>query len=110
MPTQDHRFTRMPDDDRFADDVHYFGGALKQLDLIDYPTYMIAMNVLPPVPSIFGEGWREEWERRVRANDPWIETWLEHQRYDDYWKFGSLREDYGSIEAATMIVAGGADG
>jgi predicted acyl esterase len=97
-------------DDRFADDVHYFGGALKQLDLIDYPTYMIAMNALPPVPSIFGEGWREEWERRVQANLPWIETWLEHQRYDDYWKFGSLREDYGSIEAATMIVAGWADG
>jgi predicted acyl esterase len=97
-------------DDRYADDVHYFGGALKQLDLIDYPTYMIAMNALPPDPSIFGEGWREEWERRVEADVPWIETWLEHQRYDDYWRFGSLREDYGSIEAATMIVAGWADG
>ena len=29
-------------DDRYADDVHYFGGAVKQLDLVDYPTYMIA--------------------------------------------------------------------
>jgi len=97
-------------DDRYADDVHYFGGALKALDLIDYPTYMIAMNALPPVPSVYGDGWREEWERRVHANEPWLITWLEHQRYDDYWKFGSLREDYGSIEAATMIVAGWADG
>ena len=52
-------------DDRFGDDVHYFGGARKQLDLVDYPTYMVAMNALPPVPSIFGDGWREEWERRV---------------------------------------------
>ena len=33
-------------DDRYADDVHYFGGAVKQLDLVDYPTYMIAMNAL----------------------------------------------------------------
>ena len=28
-------------DDRYADDVHYFGGAVKQLDLVDYPSYMI---------------------------------------------------------------------
>jgi predicted acyl esterase len=46
----------------------------------------------------------------MQVDVPWIETWLEHQRYDDYWKFGSLREDYGAIEAATMIVAGWADG
>jgi uncharacterized protein len=97
-------------DDRFGDDVHYFGGALKQLDLVDYPTYMIAMNALPPVPSIFGEGWREEWERRVAANEPWILTWLEHQRWDDYWRFGSLRPDYGRIRIPTMIIAGWADG
>ncbi|MBI3649036.1 MAG: CocE/NonD family hydrolase [Actinobacteria bacterium] len=97
-------------DDRYGDDVHYFGGALKQLDLVDYPTYMIAMNALPPVPCIFGDGWREEWERRVEATEPWLIAWLEHQRYDRYWKFGSLCEDYGAIEAATMIVAGWADG
>ncbi len=97
-------------DDRYADDVHYFGGAVKQLDLVDYPTYMIAMNALPPVPSIYGDGWREEWERRVRGTEPWVLTWLEHQRFDDYWRFGSLRPDYDQIEAATMIVAGWADG
>jgi putative CocE/NonD family hydrolase len=97
-------------DDRYGDDAHYFGGALKQLDLVDYPTYMIAMNALPPVPSIFGEGWRDEWERRVTETEPWVLTWLAHQRHDDYWQFGSLRPDYGRIEAATMIVAGWADG
>jgi len=50
-------------DDRYADDVHYFGGALKQLDLVDWPTYMEASNVLPPVPEIYGDGWRRVWER-----------------------------------------------
>jgi uncharacterized protein len=97
-------------DDRYADDVHYYGGARKQLDSVDYPTYMVAMNALPPVPALYGEGWHEEWERRVKTTEPWVFTWLEHQRYDDYWKYGSLREDYGAIEAATMIVAGWADG
>jgi putative CocE/NonD family hydrolase len=97
-------------DDRYGDDVHYFGGVLKQLDVVDYPTYMVAMNALPPVPSLFGDGWREEWTRRVDGTEPWLLTWLEHQRYDAYWKHGSLREDYGAVRAATMLVAGWADG
>ena len=54
---------------------------------------MVAMNALPPVPSIFGDGWREEWERRVLETEPWLLTWRAHQRLDDYWKFGSLRFD-----------------
>ena len=73
-------------DDRFGDDVHYYGGVVKQLDQIDYPSYMVAMNALPPVPPIYGEGWREEWARRLEGTEPWVLTWLEHQRLDDYWK------------------------
>src|SRR5947209_1529364 len=97
-------------DDRYADDVHYFGGALKQLDLLDYPTYMVAMNALPPVPSLYGPGWRDEWQRRVEATEPWIVTWLEHQRFDGYWQHGSVRPDYADIECPTMLIAGWADG
>ena len=97
-------------DDRYADDVHYYGGALKQLDLADWPTYMDAINVLPPDPRVAGEGWRDAWERRVAEYEPWLFGWLEHQRYDAFWKHGSLREDYGAIEAATMLVTGWADG
>lgn len=97
-------------DDRYADDVHYFGGALKQLDLVDWPTYMEAGNVLPPVPRVYGEGWRELWKQRVEGYMPWTLNWLEHQTYDDYWKHGSLREDYSAIQAATMLVTGWADG
>ncbi|MEX0651082.1 MAG: CocE/NonD family hydrolase, partial [Actinomycetota bacterium] len=97
-------------DDRHGDDVHYYGGVVKQLDQIDYPTYMVAMNALPPVPSVYGEGWREEWARRVEGTEPWVLTWLEHQRLDDYWKAGSLFVDYEAIDCPTMIVAGWADG
>ncbi len=97
-------------DDRYGDDVHYYGGALKQLDVLDYPTYMVAMNALPPVPSLWGQGWREEWRRRIETNEPWFLTWLAHQHRDDYWRDGSVREDIERISAATMIVAGWADG
>ena len=97
-------------DDRYGDDVHYVGGALKQLDLVDWPNHMEAMNVLPPVPRIAGPQWRTRWRERLESHRPWTLTWLEHQTYDDYWKHGSLREDYGAIAAATMLVTGWADG
>lgn len=97
-------------DDRYADDVHYFGGALKQLDHADWPLYMFLENVLPPVPRVYGDGWRELWEQRLRDAEPWVLRQLEEQTYSDYWKQSSLREDYASIEAATMLVCGWADG
>jgi predicted acyl esterase len=97
-------------DDRYTDDVHYGGGVRRALDLADYPLYMVAMNALPPVPKVFGEGWREEWERRVEDLDPWIMRWLRKQVDSDYWRHGSLRPDYDRITCATMIVGGWADG
>ena len=43
-------------DDRWTDDVHWRGGALRLVDLVDYDHYMTAMNVLPPVPAVWGDG------------------------------------------------------
>ncbi len=97
-------------DDRYADDVHYFGGALKALDLVDYPLYMVAMNALPPVPALAGPDWPAKWEARVQANEPWMIRWLQEQTFGPYWQHGSLRPHYDLIQAATMIVAGWADG
>ncbi|MEA2556062.1 MAG: uncharacterized protein QOI60_1393 [Actinomycetota bacterium] len=97
-------------DRRYTDDVHFGGGIRRGIDFLDYPLMMTAMNALPPVPSVFGEGWREEWLRRIDANDPWELPWFEHQNEDDYWRHGSVAFDYGAIEAATMIIAGHADG
>ncbi len=65
-------------DDRYTDDVHWSGGVLRAIDLIDYPLYMVAMNALPPVPAIAGEGWRDEWRQRVEATPPWLLEWLTH--------------------------------
>ena len=97
-------------DDRFTDDVHTMGGSLRLLDLVDYPAYMAAMNALPPVPSLVGDGWRDDWRRRVEQHEPWVLRWLEEQRDSAYWRHGSVRPAYDRIECATMLVGGWADG
>ncbi len=101
-------------DDRFTDDVHWRGGALRLVDLIDYCHYMTPMNLLPPVPAVWGEGWRAEWLRRCEAAEPWLLTWLDQSQDGGYWRHGSVRtavgEGYDRIACPTMIVAGWADG
>jgi predicted acyl esterase len=97
-------------DDRYTDDVHYTGGAVRALDLVDYVLYMAAITVLPPVPSVFGDGWREEWLRRIEGCEPWLLRWLEEQEDGPYWRHGSLRPGYERISCPTMLVGGWADG
>lgn len=106
-------------DDRYADDVHYYGGALKALDAIDYVLYMAALTLLPPVPSLAGPGWRDAWARRVDGTEPWLLRWLEEQTDGPYWRHGSVRTErrpdgtwagYERIACPTMLVAGWADG
>ncbi len=102
-------------DDRYTDDVHYMGGALRQLDLIDYPLYMVAMNALPPTPAVWGGDWVDEWRRRVDANEPWLLEWLRHPLPDAMWRRGSVRlgpgsDGYERFTCPVMLVAGWADG
>lgn len=41
-------------DDRYSDDVHYYGGAFKAIDAVDYCHYMTALVALPPCPRARG--------------------------------------------------------
>lgn len=102
-------------DDRWTDDVHWRGGALRLVDLVDYDHYMTAMNVLPPVPAVWGDGWEDEWHRRLATHQPWLLTWLREDRHGAYWAHGSVRLDaaghgYDRIACPVMLVAGWADG
>jgi hypothetical protein len=63
----------------------------------------------PPDPDVVGEAWEAMWRARLEAAPPILQTWLEHQTYDDYWRRGSIREDWGAIEVPTYIVAGWQD-
>ncbi|MBS0573370.1 MAG: CocE/NonD family hydrolase [Proteobacteria bacterium] len=95
-------------DDRYATDIHWVGGCLSK-DNFDWSATMFAMNDLPPDPAIVGPRWREIWQDRLRANRPWILTWLAHQRRDDYWKQGSVCEDFARIRVPVYAVSGWAD-
>jgi predicted acyl esterase len=97
-------------DDRYTDDVQLMGGARRLLDLVDYPTYMVAMNALPPVPALVGDEWVETWRTRVEELQPWVLRWFEEQRDSPYWRHGSLRPRYDRIACPTMLVGGWADG
>jgi uncharacterized protein len=97
-------------DDRYTDDIQLMGGARRLLDLVDYPSYMVAMNALPPVPALVGDEWVASWRSRVEELQPWVLRWLEEQRDSPYWRHGSLRPGYDRIACPTMLVGGWADG
>ena len=96
-------------DDRYADDVHYMGGCLLG-DNLSWASVMFAYNSCPPDPELVGESWREQWLERLERSEPWVDVWLKHQRRDDYWKHGSVCEDFSAIRCPVMIVSGWADG
>lgn len=96
-------------DDRYADDVHYMGGCLLG-DNVSWASQMFAYNALPPDPESVGDKWRKMWFERLNANEPWLLKWLEHQHRDDYWRHGSICEDWGAVQTPVMIVSGWADG
>ena len=50
------------------------------------------------------------WLDRLENAPPFGDIWLAHQRRDDYWKQGSVCEDFAAIEAAVYAIGGWADG
>jgi uncharacterized protein len=96
-------------DDRYADDIHHMGGCLLG-DNLSWASVMFAYNSMPPDPKLVGEKWREMWMQRLEGSGLWLETWLRHQRRDDYWKHGSICENYSAIRCPVYAISGWADG
>ncbi|MDZ4312836.1 MAG: CocE/NonD family hydrolase [Cypionkella sp.] len=95
-------------DDRYATDIHWVGGCLSK-DNFDWSATMFSGNDLPPDPQVVGEAWRAMWMDRIHANQPWIIEWLHHQRRDDYWKQGSICEDFSAVTIPVYAISGWAD-
>jgi uncharacterized protein len=95
--------------DRYACDAHYTGGCLNEENL-EWGGWLWLIHALPPDPGVVGERWREMWRARIEAATLPPAEWLRHQRRDDFWRHGSVCEDYSAIDAAVLAVGGWADG
>jgi putative CocE/NonD family hydrolase len=95
-------------DDRYADDIHYMGGALITEQEM-WSNFMLVKKAMPPDPQIVGPVWQEMWQQRLDSNRSLSEIWLSHQRRDDYWKQGSVCEDYARISCAVFAICGWED-
>ena len=95
-------------DDRYADDIHYMGGALLRENLT-WGATMFSHQTRPPDPALVGERWREMWMERLENLPFFPADWLEHQRRDAFWRHGSVCEDWSAIQCAVYAVGGWAD-
>jgi len=96
-------------DDRYADDIHFMGGCLLG-DKLGWGSTIFSINAAPPDPAIVGDRWRAMWLERLDKNGLWLIDWLKHQRRDDFYKHGSICEDWGAIQCPVYAVGGWADG
>ncbi|KAG7792625.1 hypothetical protein KL910_000865 [Ogataea haglerorum] len=99
----------MSTDDRYSDDVHYRGGCVLATDMLWWGSTMAAYAPRPQDPRVVGDGWRENWKQRIEVV-PMVKHWLEHQTRDEYWKHGSICEDYSQVDIPVMLVGGWRDG
>jgi predicted acyl esterase len=95
--------------DRFADDIHFKGGCLLG-ENFGWAANMLSYSSRPPDPLLMGPGWREMWLNRLREMPFLAREWISRQARDDYWKHGSICEDYTAIEAAVLSIGGWHDG
>ena len=100
--------TTFSTDNRYTDDIHYMGGCLLT-DNLWWGSIMLAYQARPLDPEIAGPAWRARWIERIEALPFWPALWMAHPHYDDYWKHGSVCEDFAAIECPVLIVGGWAD-
>ncbi|HGG03921.1 MAG TPA: CocE/NonD family hydrolase, partial [Aliiroseovarius sp.] len=94
--------------DRYNEDIHYRGGCLLG-ENFDWGSVMLSYSSRAPDPDLVGEKWRDMWLERLEADTFLPGIWLNHQTRDEYWKHGSICEDYSAVKAATLAISGWGD-
>lgn len=94
-------------DDRYNEDIHYKGGCLLN-DNFWWGNIMLAYQSRFVDPKIDSNG-REKWLNRLENMPLWPALWLEHTLKDDYWKHGSVGENYDDIQVPVFALDGWAD-
>jgi putative CocE/NonD family hydrolase len=95
--------------DRYNDDIHYKNGCHLYSNF-SWSSTMLCYASRPPDPLLVGEQWRAMWLKRLKTQPFPLEAWLSHQRRDEYWKHGSICEDYEAITIPSLVISGWGDG
>ncbi len=93
-------------DDRYHTDIHYEGGCVIGNGMLSWASHMFLINALPPNPACVPE-WKTMWKERLdKTCAPWINTWLSEQHRGDYWKPGSVCENYRRLQCPVLLIGG----
>lgn len=95
--------------DRYNDDIHYKNGCHLSAQL-SWAATMLAYQSRSPDPQLVGDRWKEMWLERLENEPFFLEEWLEHQRRDNFWRHGSICEDFDGFPVPALVIAGWADG
>lgn len=95
--------------DRYNDDIHYKDGCHLSAQL-SWAATMQAYQSRSPDPEIVGDRWKEMWLERLDKEPFFLGEWLPHQRRDEFWKHGSIGEDFDAFKIPALVIAGWADG
>ncbi len=90
--------------DRFNDDIHFKGGCLLG-ENFGWGTLMLSYCARPADPLLRPD-WRADLRARIASMPHLSEVWSSHQMRDDYWKHGSVGEDYSRLQAAVLTIGG----
>jgi putative CocE/NonD family hydrolase len=95
--------------DRYADDIHFKGGC-QLTENLGWAATAMSWFSTPPDPMIAGDNWRDIWLNRLENTPFLIGDWAGHTTRDDYWKHGSVCEDFAQIEVPVLVLGGWHDG
>lgn len=90
--------------DRFADDIHYKGGCLLG-ENFGWGSLMLSYCARPADPLLRPD-WRQDLRRRIATMPDLSARWSGHQTRDDYWKHGSVCEDYSRLGVPILTIGG----
>lgn len=90
-------------------DFLYPGGCRNCLGALGaWGSFMIAMNLMPPMYQDPAGRWYQLWQERLeKVTAPYVFPWQDHPNYDDYWQSKAIAAE--RIQVPTFLIAGWRD-
>ncbi len=89
-------------------DFLYPGGCLNCLGAFGaWGSFMIAMNLMPPMYQDAAGRWYHVWQERLEKSQPYILPWQDHPTYDEFWQSKAIQAE--RIQVPTFLIGGWRD-